>query len=230
MSKLRVRQHVNPLSVQYQQAISAPDWQAVYQQSEQPLHLDIGCARGRFLLQMAQAYPERNFLGVEIRHSLVEAARQEQQALGLGNLCYLFGNINFQSESLLASLPGQLQWVTIQFPDPWFKKRHGKRRVAQPELVAILGQYVVAGGTVFVQSDVLPVAQEMEALFREHPAFEKQHHEPWLETNPMLFPTERELYVLALGKPVYRALFHKRKVAVASGVGEAQGSQKSGSK
>ena len=52
--KIRVRQHVNPLAQKYRTPANPVDWEKVYAQFNQPLHLDIGCARGQFLLSMAQ--------------------------------------------------------------------------------------------------------------------------------------------------------------------------------
>ncbi|MGK7875723.1 MAG: tRNA (guanosine(46)-N7)-methyltransferase TrmB [Xenococcaceae cyanobacterium] len=207
MVRVRVRQHVNPLSKKYQTPLTPPDWNQVYTNPTQPLHLDIGCGPGRFLLQMAQLQPHVNFLGVEIREPLVKEGNTRREQLGLTNLHYLFGNVNNSLTILLESLPvGILQYVTIQFPDPWFKQRHIKRRVVQPELVDILATYLVDGGIVFLQSDVESVAQEMRDRFQEHPNFQKQHQD-WLATNPLPVPTEREKSTLSHNKPVYRALF-----------------------
>lgn len=208
MSKVRVRQHVNPLSKKYQTPITPPNWAEVYSKPQQPLHLDIGCARGEFVLSMAQLEPDWNFLGVEIRQPLMEQANVKVLELGLDNLFYLFANINNSLEPLLASFsPQTLQRVTIQFPDPWFKKRQAKRRVVQPELVEVLATYLTVGGVVFLQSDVEEVAQEMCDRFSTHPAFQRQTSDTWLATNPLPVSTERELFTLANGEPVYRALF-----------------------
>ncbi|MDJ0716604.1 MAG: tRNA (guanosine(46)-N7)-methyltransferase TrmB [Prochloraceae cyanobacterium] len=213
MAKVRVRQHVNPLSRRYQTPITPPDWNLVYANLAQPLHLDIGCARGRFLLQMAQIQPKVNFLGIEIRESLVKEANLQRDNLNLTNLHYLFGNINQSINVLLESLPvGTLQYVTIQFPDPWFKKRHIKRRVVQPNLVDTLANYLVDGGSVFVQSDVESVAVEMRDRFHSHPSFRIKHQQEWLENNPFPVSTEREQYVLSKGGKAYRALFTKKKL------------------
>ncbi|MGA7935141.1 MAG: tRNA (guanosine(46)-N7)-methyltransferase TrmB, partial [Kovacikia sp.] len=62
MSIVRVREHVNPLSKKYQSPISPPDWQKIYAIPDQPLHLDIGSGKGRFLLEMAHLQPNWNFL------------------------------------------------------------------------------------------------------------------------------------------------------------------------
>jgi hypothetical protein len=131
-----VRQHVNPLSRFFQLPLRLPQPAELFSDPGLPLHLDIGCARGRFLLAMAQQDPARNHLGVEIRRPLVAAAEADRTALGLGNLHYLFCNANVSLQDWLAELPaGLLERVSIQFPDPWFKKKHHKRRVLQPQLL-----------------------------------------------------------------------------------------------
>lgn len=207
---IRIRQHVNPLARKFQQPLVVPNWQQVFKQCDCSWHLDIGCARGRFLLEMAQLHPEINFLGIEIRQSLVNAANEVGNQLALGNLYYLFGNMNSSAEVLLKSLPNHvLQTISVQFPDPWFKKRHNKRRVVQPELVKILVDYLRSGGKVFLQSDIESVAKEMRDRFAEDSRLTQQHTTTWLATNPLGVPTERELYVLEQNLPVYRALFRK---------------------
>ncbi|MDJ0649020.1 MAG: tRNA (guanosine(46)-N7)-methyltransferase TrmB [Xenococcaceae cyanobacterium MO_188.B19] len=209
MTKLRLRQHVNPLRDRYKIPITLPKWQEIYRQYDLPLHLDIGCARGEFLLQMAQIEPEINFLGVEIRQPLVVEANKEKTALGLTNLHYLFCNINVAAENLLQSLP-PLHYITIQFPDPWFKRKHMKRRVVQPELVRILVKHLINGGRIFLQSDIKDVALEMRDRFGHNPLLVQQHEQTWLGYNPFPVPTERESYVIEDHKSVYRVLFQKK--------------------
>lgn len=212
MAIVRVREHVNPLSRKYQVAAQPPCWEAVYQDCDRPLHLDIGCGRGRFLLQMAQLQPDWNFLGLEIRQPLVEQANSWRQSLGLTNLHYLFCNANVSLPPILHSLPtGRLRRVTIQFPDPWFKRKHQKRRVVQPEVVESLAAAMVPGSLLFLQSDVLEVAQEMVDRFSDHPAFIRQDA-GWLSQNPMPVATEREASTLERNEPVYRAVFYHREL------------------
>lgn len=206
MAAVRVRQHVNPLSQKYQTSIAPLDWSQIYTRPEQPLHLDLGCARGHFLLKMAQLRPEWNFLGIEIREPLVEQANQQRTELGLTNLCFLSGNANTSLRSLLG--PNSLQAVTIQFPDPWFKRRHQKRRLVQPPLVVDLAACLRPGGRIFVQSDIQEVAAEICDRLREHPAFVPQGNDQgWITENPMPAPSDRERVTLEKGEPVYRALF-----------------------
>jgi tRNA (guanine-N7-)-methyltransferase len=191
-----VRQHVNPLSRFFQQPRPLPTLAELFTHPDQPLHLDIGCARGRFLLALA----------------LVEAAEAERQALGLGNLHYLFCNANISLQDWLTGLPaGLLERVSIQFPDPWFKQKHHKRRVLQPALLQALGQALAPGKGLFIQSDVPAVIEPMVQLIEASGGFERpsQDQQPWRMTNPLPVATEREAYVLARGLPVYRVLYQR---------------------
>lgn len=205
MAVVRVREHVNPLSQKYQIPAPPPDWSKVYAQP-QPLHVDLGSGRGRFLLKMAQVQPDWNFLGLEIREPLVVQANTWRDKLGLTNLHYLFCNANNSLRLLLA--PQSVQGVSIQFPDPWFKRRHQKRRVVQPELVTDLAVCLRVGGYLFIQSDIEAVAIEMRDRFEAHAGFANQvGRGGWITNNPMPVPSERECSTLEQDLPVYRALF-----------------------
>ena len=204
-----VRQHVNPLSRFFLQPLALPAMADLFAQPQRPLHLDIGCARGRFLMDMARLHPQRNHLGLDIRRPLVERAETERQRLQLQNLRYLFCNANVSLAPFVRQLGGnQLQLVTIQFPDPWFKTKHHKRRLLQPGLAAVLADVMAPGGELFLQSDVEPLMQQMVAVLAAQPALQ-QAVPNGLTRNPLPVPTERERGVVARGLPVYRALFHR---------------------
>ncbi len=208
LARIKVRQHVNPLAIKYQQPIEWPDWAQIYARPELPLHIDIGCAWGRFMLKMAETQPAWNYLGIEIREPLVTEANRIRDDRQLQNLHYVFANINISLASLLTSLPsGVCQRVSIQYPDPCFKTRHAKRRVVQPELVNVFAQHLSPGTEIFLQSDLEWVAQEMVDRFAENPAFQRQSTD-WLAENPLSVQTEREIATLKRGLPVHRSIFH----------------------
>jgi tRNA (guanine-N7-)-methyltransferase len=212
-----VRQHVNPLSRFHQQPRPLPPPAELFAQPDQPIILDIGCARGRFLLDLAPLQPDHNHLGLEIRQPLVEAAEAERIAAGLTNLHFLFCNANVSLEHWLEDLPGgRLRRVSIQFPDPWFKIRHHKRRVLQPPLLRAIAAALVPGSELFLQSDVAAVIEPMVALCEASGCFERpvEDDRPWRASNPLPVPTERERHVLAQGLPVYRVLYRRNHAAV----------------
>ncbi|MGB3292044.1 MAG: tRNA (guanosine(46)-N7)-methyltransferase TrmB [Phormidesmis sp.] len=212
----RVRQHVNPLSIKYANPVVAPDWQAIFADPQRPLHLDIGCGKGDFLRAMAAQVPEWNFLGLEIREPLVQRSlrRRDRPAAAeeahdpSKNLHFIFCNVNNSLRPLLTCWSNgcPLQRVSIQFPDPWFKKRHQKRRVVQPELVAVLAEVMPTGGWVWLQSDIEEVCQEMCDRFTENPAFVREGT-GWLSESPFPAKTDREAVTEEKGLPVYRAKY-----------------------
>ncbi len=204
MARVRVHQHVNPLSPYYLQEQEPVDLSALFAEPTKPLHLDIGCARGRFILKMASAEPGWNFLGIEIREPLVDEANRLAAEATLSNLHYVFCNAMLRLRQLLSDVPdGVLQAVTIQFPDPWFKKRHAKRRMVNAELVATVVDKLALGGKIFVQTDIEFLADEMFELFRA----DERLAEIETSENPFPVKTEREVSVEARSLPVYRTMF-----------------------
>lgn len=205
-----MRQHVNPLSRVHQAPRPLPPLRELFARPGLPLHLDIGSARGRFLLAMARLHPQRNHLGVEIRRPLVQAAEAERIGAELTNLCFLYNNASVNLGPWLEGLPtGLLELVTIQFPDPWFKKKHQKRRVLQAALLRGITAALAPGGTLFLQSDVPAVLAAMVELVEACGGFERLEPRPATGENPLPVATERETFVLSRGLPVYRATYHR---------------------
>lgn len=168
MKVIRVREHVNPLGKKYQEAIAVPNWQEIYSDFSLPLSLDIGCGKGEYILKMAQLKPDWNWLGLEIREPLVDRAiaiqnTLKQNELELKNLHYLFCNVNACLTQILPA--NSVSQVSIQFPDPWFKRRQHKRRTVQPQLVTDLAKILVPNAQVLLQSDIHAVAKEMLKYF-----------------------------------------------------------------
>lgn len=204
--RVRVHQHVNPLSPRFQILSDAVDFQAVFADVSQPIHLDIGAARGRFLLQMAQIFPQINFVGLEIREPLVIEANRLAREKNLTNLHYEYSNATLSLRRQLENLPPNLlQTVTIQFPDPCYKKKHAKRRMVKPVLVETLAEKLAVGGRVFVQTDVEFLFAEMSQMFEENPNFTRIA----TAENPFPVKTEREKSVETRQLPVYRVIFVK---------------------
>ncbi|MEB3334144.1 MAG: tRNA (guanine(46)-N(7))-methyltransferase TrmB [Cyanobacteriota bacterium] len=207
-----MRQHVNPLSRFHQQPRPLPPLTELFEDPALPLHLDIGSARGRCLLALAPLHPERNHLGIEIRHSLVQAAEADRLTAALPNLRFLFANATVSLPGWLGRLsPGRLVLVSLQFPDPWFKSRHHKRRVLRSDLLNALAGAMAPGTQLFLQSDVLTLIQPMVALVEASGCFQRPASDPhpWRPTNPLPVASERERHVEQQGLPVYRVLLER---------------------
>lgn len=208
MPRVRVHQHVNPLAPYFRFTPKPLEFAEIFPNPDLPLHLDIGAARGRFLLKMAEIDKTKNYLGVEIREPLVEEANKLAKEVNLNNLHYEFCNATMWLDRLLEKLPeNTLEIVTIQFPDPWYKKKHAKRRMVKDEMIEAIAKNLKNSGKVFVQTDVEFLAEEMFDLFRAS----KHFTEIKISENPFPVKTEREKAVEDKDLPVYRTIFEKTK-------------------
>ena len=126
-----IRPHVNPLQRRFvEQDCSTTLNAALSFETSQALHVDIGCGKAHFCADLATARPDLNVLGIEIRDELMVEARRLSELSGVGNLRFVSGSAN----SLVPMLPEAiiLSSASVNFPDPWPKRRHRKRRVVQP--------------------------------------------------------------------------------------------------
>ncbi|KDO33393.1 tRNA (guanine-N(7)-)-methyltransferase [Saprolegnia parasitica CBS 223.65] len=207
-TKVRVRQHVNPLARRFEAPIDLPDWPSLFPPASSQVHLDIGCARGGYLFALAAEHPTQCFLGVEIREPLVLEAVSRVHEEKIGNVHVLHANMNLHIDAILSSLrpTHAISSVSIFHPDPWMKKRHLKRRLVNPAFVQALATHLAPATPVFLQTDVLDLFEYMVEVFAEHPHLFTQEPGPH-ETNAMGIPTDRETYVVDHGGDIYRTAF-----------------------
>ena len=205
-----MRQHVNPLSQFFQLPLSLPSKNVLFRQPYYPIHLDIGSAKGEYLIELASKYPHWNFLGLEIREPLVSLCEKKRKKLELNNLKFLFCNVNVSLEKWLSDLDyGQLKRVSIQFPDPWFKRKHFKRRVLKTNLLNSIAQSMSKDGELFIQSDIFGLIEYMTNVIDKSKFFDRQTLDgmKWLDKNPYEVFTDRELFALNQNLPIYRAIY-----------------------
>jgi len=205
-----VRQHVNPLSQFFQLPLSLPSKNVLFRESHYPIHLDIGSGKGEFLIELATKYPDWNFLGLEIREPLVRLCEKKRNKLKLDNLKFLFCNVNVSLDEWLSDLDhGQLKRVSIQFPDPWFKRKHFKRRVLKANLIKSIAKYMTKDGEIFIQSDIFRLIESMTNTIDKSNYFNRKDSGDLrsIDTNPYNVKTDRELFSLKKNLPIYRAIY-----------------------
>ncbi|MCL5254695.1 MAG: tRNA (guanosine(46)-N7)-methyltransferase TrmB [Gammaproteobacteria bacterium] len=140
--------------------------------NDNPVVLEIGFGMGKSLVAMAKAAPEKNFIGVEVHRPGVGACLLEAESQGVTNLKVIEHDA---VEVLKDWLPDYcLDGVQIFFPDPWHKKRHHKRRLVQPEFVALLRQKLKLGGVLHLATDWENYAEHMLAVMSEAPGYVNQ--------------------------------------------------------
>lgn len=203
MARVRVHQHVNPLADFYQNIPVEPvKTEESFASPDNNLHIDIGCGRGRFLLKQAAENTDLNYIGLEIRKPLVDEANQLAEERALKNIKYIFCNAPLDLGVILEQVPSKkLELFSIQFPDPWFKKRHAKRRMVNSALVELIKNNSAENTQVFVQTDIEELFEEMTSLFSEA-GFSKE----LLDENIFGLKTEREISVENRNLPVFRSI------------------------
>lgn len=126
-----------------------------------PLVLEIGSGMGEAVVEMAQADPARDYLAVEAHVPGVASLLVRLERLGLRNVAVAVGDAIDLLRDRIA--PGSLDAVHAFFPDPWPKARHHKRRLVQPDHVALIRSRLRPGGTLHCATDWPPYANEMLA-------------------------------------------------------------------
>jgi tRNA (guanine-N7-)-methyltransferase len=120
----------------------------------QPLTLELGCGKADFSLEMARRYPERSFVGVDIKRDRLWVAARRALESGLGNLAFVHAHL-IELASLLPPASAEQVWIT--FPDPFPKNRHAKHRMINPPFLAQYRQLLLPGGQVHFKTDNLPL-------------------------------------------------------------------------
>jgi len=196
-----MRQHVNPLSSNFNQIEKIPSLCKMFDDSKSNLHLDIGCAAGEFLFDLALVNTRWNYLGIEIREKLVKNAKLRVLEREIKNLYFIFGNAyNILNDVQSKFIIKNLKSISFNFPDPWFKKRHFKRRVIQPEFINILSNSLQKGTLIFIKTDVKDLFEYMDCTILSNVCFktiDKKDFNYSESFNPNKIKTNREKYVIA---------------------------------
>jgi len=177
-----------------------------------PKILEIGFGMGETTATIAAAHPENDYLGIEVHTPGVGALFKQIGELGLTNIRIIQHDAVEVLNHMIA--PGSLDGVHVFFPDPWPKKRHHKRRLLQPPLVALLASRLKPGGYLHAATDWEEYAQQILEVFAAEPLLENTAPEgptagyaPRPASRPQ---TKFETRGLRLGHKVWDILFRKR--------------------
>ncbi len=208
-----MRQHVNPLSKNFFEIDPIPPLYQVFENPKLPLHLDIGCASGDFLFELSLKNKNWNYIGIEIREKLVLNANLKMKSRENKNLYFSFGNANnIFNQSNNKSIINFITSISFNFPDPWFKKKHHKRRVIQPKLINLLSNSMKRGSLIFIKTDVRDLFDHMELTISESIKFKKITYQDikfYESFNPNRIQTNREKYVILNQLKIYESIYKK---------------------
>lgn len=177
--------------------------------NDNPVELDIGCGRGLFLFNAAVTTPATNFLGLEIDYREGRRTATRLMKRELPNARVIGGDCRRLLAEFIA--PESVQAAHVYFPDPWWKKRHHKRRLFNEEFTTLLNRILRPGGMVHSWTDVADYFEMVAAIMDPHPAFMRCPTPAEREaTNDMDYHTSFERKKRKLGLPIYRGQWQKR--------------------
>lgn len=169
-----------------------------------PLELDIGFGRGQSLLERAEAAPGGRIVGIEIRSKWAYKVEGRLKKQGVSNVQVLCGDAR---EILKRAGPdGVVSKTALHFPDPWWKRRHEKRRVIGEALLIELHRLMRPGGELFIQTDVEDRAGLYVRELRRIGGFTLAGNDGLVDENPFLARSNREQRAIEDGLPVWRIL------------------------
>jgi tRNA (guanine-N7-)-methyltransferase len=180
------------------------DWRAVFG-NDHPVEMEVGFGKGLFLLNAALRSPEVNFFGIEImrKYQLFTATRMAVRKLTNVRLACADAR-NFTRERIPGESVGAIH---VYFPDPWWKKRHHKRRVFTEEFVDSCVRALRQGGHYHLATDVPDYFAVMQELCSARAELEQLPISTALDDQDYLTNFERKARLV--GQPVHRALYRK---------------------
>ncbi len=185
------------------------DWAELFGNSN-PVEVEIGTGKAGFLLRRAQAYPERNFLGIEWANKFYRFAADRLRRWNVHNVRMVRVDA---SHFIRAQCPREsLSVLHVYHPDPWPKKRHHKRRMFQKPFVDATVACLIPGGRCAVQTDHAEYYSVIREVLLTHPQLEEvQFGEPEIGVSETRVRTNFEIKYRHEGREIYQIAVVRRK-------------------
>ena len=184
-------------------------WQEIFP-SQQPLHIEIGMGKGRFMMDLAAAHPDINYLGIERYSSVLLRALQKMEENPLPNLFFICMDAADVAEVFDH---GEVDRIYLNFSDPWPKARHAKRRLTSREFLKRYEQVLKKEGTVEFKTDNRGLFEFSLEEVKESDwnlevcTFDLHHDEELVKGNVM---TEYEEKFSSMGNPICKMVIRQK--------------------
>jgi tRNA (guanine-N7-)-methyltransferase len=173
-----------------------------------PLKVDIGCGKDDSLIQRAALEPAFNFIGIEYDGEMAYRLEKKIRRSGLPNVRVVYFDARFAVKDLFQ--PESVPFFSMQFPDPWPKRRHASRRMMAVDFVKIIWEKLLPDGEFFVATDVAEIAQLSLETVTASGCFQNCAGDKiYQEKKPFSSLTLYEQKFLKEGLPIYYLLFRK---------------------
>jgi tRNA (guanine-N7-)-methyltransferase len=177
-----------------------------------PIHLEIGMGKGKFLTDMAFKYPNYNFIGIELYSSVLYRALQRIDSIDNKPENILFICVDARNIADIFEFD-EIKQIYLNFSDPWPKDRHAKRRLTSPEFQSLYSKILSPGHTIEFKTDNKDLFDYSVSSFNEYGVFKLTaitydlHNDPELSRNNIL--TEYEAKFSEAGNPICKLIAEK---------------------
>jgi tRNA (guanine-N7-)-methyltransferase len=179
-----------------------PDWAAMLGPSARDLELEIGSGHGGYALAFGPRHPDRVLVAVEQRRKFAADLEEKVRKRKLANLVVLTGDARILAPRLFPE--GSLAAVHVHFPDPWWKRRHVRRRLVDDGMSTLILRLLRPGGHLDFRTDVERYALDAVERLEEAGFANASGPGRFAERGPDEIPSTREKRYLASGQPVWR--------------------------
>jgi len=179
------------------------DWSALFG-NERAVEIEIGCGKGAFLVEYARQHPQLNLLGIENQPRWVRWIEARLARAPQPNVRVLCADAALVTARFVRD--SSVHAYHLYFPDPWWKRRHHKRRLVQSDLAAQLFRTLQAGGVLHLATDVAERFEEMRQDLSAAPFVVSAADAPTPPDRPL---TSFERKYRAQGRALYYARFTK---------------------
>ncbi len=186
-------------------------WEEVFG-NKNPIYIEVGMGKGRFIMELARLHPENNYIGIERYSSVLLRALQKMEEMELPNIRFMCVDAKELGEMFEK---GEVSQIYLNFSDPWPKDRHAKRRLTSPEFMKVYQQILAEDGSVEFKTDNKGLFEySLEAIPEAGWKITEKtfdlHNSPMAEGNVM---TEYEMKFSSEGQPICKlvAVYPKEK-------------------
>jgi tRNA (guanine-N7-)-methyltransferase len=182
------------------------DWAGLFD-NPRPVEVEVGFGKGRFLITAAERFPEVNYFGIERKLSYFRVARRRIAKRELRNVRI----VNTDATAFVKErIPeASVRAFHVYFPDPWWKKRHKKRRIFTLDWVEDLARTLVPGGYLYTASDVGEYFEHIQAVINECPKFRPLDNPAERMEAAGYVPSNFEVKMAKAGHPIHRAVYER---------------------
>jgi len=183
------------------------NWKSLFG-NDNPIHLEIGTGKGKFILELAKQNPDINYIGIEKYSSVLFRALEKRRETELNNLYFIRFDAVYLTDIFAEN---EISRIYLNFSDPWPKERHAKRRLTSRQYLNLYNQCLKKDGEVQFKTDNRDLfdfsVEEVEAAGWKikHITYDL-HNSEYVSGNIM---TEYEERFVSEGKPIHMMVIYR---------------------